>query len=217
MATPAAVEELSRETVTVAGSGSAEAVPDLLVASFGSEVQAGSVAEALDGTVRSMAEVIARLRAGGVGDLDLNTGSATIWSAGDEHGRVVAYTASQRLTAKLRDLASAGALVGEAVVAGGDAARLFGLSFALADTRAVDEWARVQAWQNARAKAGQLASLAGRTLGPVIRMRETSADRPPTPYLQRAVALSAASPAVPLEPGAETVTVSIEVEWAFLS
>jgi uncharacterized protein YggE len=207
-----------RETVTVTGTGTAEAAPNLLVATFGAELQAGSVAEALDGAVRAMAEVIARLRAGGVGDLDLNTGSASIWSVVDERGRVVAYTASQRLTAKLRNLALAGALVGEAVVAGGDAARLHGLAFALSDTRVVDEWARVQAWQDARAKAGQLATLAGRTLGPVLRMRESGYE--PVAHFPLAMAMERKSMAqaasVPLEPGTETVRVTIEVEWEFL-
>jgi uncharacterized protein YggE len=203
--------EPARETVTVVGTGMAEAVPDVVVATFGSELRAGTVSEALDGAVRSMAEVIVRLRAGGVGDLDLNTGSASIGSLADEHGRVVGYIATQRLTARLRSIATAGALVGEAVAAGGDAARLHGLSFGLADGQPVDEWARVQAWRDARAKAGQLATLAGRTLGQVVRMKENDFGRP-GPY--REFALQAAS--MPLEPGTETVTVTIEVEWAFL-
>jgi uncharacterized protein YggE len=211
--------DLLRETVTVTGSGSAEAAPNLLVATFGAELQAGSVSEALDGAVRAMADVLTRLRAGGVGDLDLNTGSASIWSVTDERGRVVAYTASQRLTARLRNLALAGALVGEAVVAGGDAARLYGLAFALSDTRVVDEWARVQAWQDARAKAGQLASLAGRTLGPVVRMRETGYEPAPNwPAMDAAMGRQAmvAKSSLPLEPGTEMIRVTIEVEWAFL-
>jgi uncharacterized protein YggE len=202
-----------RETVTVTGSGSAEAAPNLLVATFGAELRAGSVSEALDGAVRAMAEVISRLRAGGVDDLDLNTGSASIWSITDERGRVIAYTANQRLTARLRNLSMAGALVGEAVVAGGDAARLHGLAFALSDTRIVDEWARVQAWQDARAKAGHLATLAGRTLGPVVRIRESGHDLP-HPAKYREAVMDAAN--VPLEPGSQTVRVAIEVEWAFL-
>lgn len=206
------------QTVTVTGSGTAEATPDLLIATFGAELRAGTVAEALDGAVRAMADVIARLRAGGVGDLDLNTGSASIWSVTDERGRVVAYTATQRLTAKLRNLTLAGALVGEAVTAGGDAARLHGLSFALSDTRLVGEWARVQAWQDARAKAGQLATLAGRTLGPVVRMRETGGQLAGQfAAMDKAMGREAmALSSMPLEPGTETVRVTIEVEWAFL-
>jgi uncharacterized protein YggE len=199
------------ETITVIGTGSAEAAPNLLVATFGAELRADSVTEALDGAVRAMADVIAKLRAGGVSDLDLNTGSASIRSMLDEDGDVTGYTANQRLTARLRNLPVAGALVSEAVAAGGDAARLYGLAFALSDTRLVDEWARVQAWQDARAKAGQLASLAGRTLGPVLRMRETGSEPAP---LMHAVSLGLSS--MPLEPGTETVRVSIEVEWAFL-
>jgi uncharacterized protein YggE len=204
----------ARDAITVTGTGTAEAVPDVAVATFGSELQAGTVSEALDGAVRSMAEVIAQLRAGGIGDLDLNTGAATIWSVADAHGRVSGYVATQRLTARLRSVATAGALVGEAIAAGGDAARLHGLSFGLTDAESVHEWARVQAWRDARAKAGQLATLAGRVLGPVIRISEGSGG-PVTPYAQ-AVPLGLRTAEVPLQPGTETVSVSIEVEWAFL-
>src|SRR6266516_2561201 len=106
------------EGVTVTGSGTAEAVPDLLVASLGTEARAGTVAEALDGSVRAMANVVATLRAGGVGDLDLTTGAATVWPVNDGYGRVTGYSASQHLTARLRDLDRAGALVSDAVRAG---------------------------------------------------------------------------------------------------
>jgi uncharacterized protein YggE len=210
--------EPPRERVTVIGSGTAEAVPDVLVAAFGSETRAGTVSEALDGSVRSLAELIATLRAGGVDDLDLVTGSASVWPMADDHGRVTGYAASQRLTARLRDLGRAGTLVGEAVVAGGDAARLHGLSFELSDTRLVNEWARVQAWQDARGKAGQLATLAGRMLGPVVRIRESGPMQPMHPMPLHAVEFAAAArpPSLPVEPGTTTVTVTIEVEWAFL-
>jgi uncharacterized protein YggE len=205
-----------RETVTVVGTGSAEAVPDLLVATFGAELRGESVTEALDGAVRAIAGIVARLRAGGVSELDLNTGAASIYSVIDDDGQVAAYEASQRLTARLRNLPLAGTLVGEAVTAGGDATRLHGLAFALSDTRLVDEWARVQAWQDARAKAGQLATLAGRTLGAVVRIRETGPELPsfPPPVQFRPAAFNA--PSLPIEPGTETFRVSIEVEWAFL-
>jgi uncharacterized protein YggE len=212
-------DEAARDTVTVVGSGTAEAVPDVLVAAFGAEMRAGTVAEALDGSVRSLAKLIAALRAAGVSDVDLVTGSASVWPV-DHEGRITSYVASQHLTARLRDLDRAGALVGEAVAAGGDAARLHGLSFDLSDPRPVNEWARVQAWQDARAKAGQLASLAQRTLGQVVRIRE-GAFAPPQPRMRAAAtrpelqARSLSAP-LPVEPGTTTVTVTIEVEWAFL-
>jgi uncharacterized protein YggE len=128
---------------------------------------------------------------------------------------VTGYAATQQLTARLRDLDRAGSLVGEAVAAGGDAARLHGLHFDLSDSRAVHEWARVQAWEDARGKAGQLATLAGRALGQVVRIRE---DGSPHPMRTHAIALAAApmATAMPVEPGTTTVTVTIEVEWAFL-
>jgi hypothetical protein len=207
--------EPAPEGVTVTGSGTAEAVPDVLVARLGTEARAGTVAEALDGSVRALAGVVATLRAGGVGELDLSTGSATVWPIDDGRGRVSGYSASQQLTARLRDLDRAGALVSEAMAAGGDAARLHGLSFDLSDTRQVTEWARVQAWQDARAKAGQLATLARRTLGQVVRIREGGPVYPMGPQRVHLVSAPAAAP-MPVEPGTTTVTVTIEVEWAFL-
>jgi len=209
--------ELPRESVTVLGSGTAEAAPDLLVATFGSEARAGTVAEALDGSVGALAEVIAALRAGGVGDPDLTTGSASIWPIEDQQGRVTGYRASQQLTARLRDLTRAGALVSGAVAVGGDAARLHGLSFEMSDGREVRERARAEAWQDASAKAGQLASLAGRTLGQVVRIREDGQPQPlRSAHATFASSLASVPAAMPIEPGATTVTVLIEAEWALL-
>jgi uncharacterized protein YggE len=210
-------EGVHGQSLTVVGSGTAAAAPDVLVVTLGTETRAGTVAEALDSSVRPMTEMIATLRAGGADRVDLTTRSATVRQMWDGRGAVVGYSATQQLTARFHDLGGAGALVSAAVVAGGDSARLHSVSYEVSDNRAVQEQARARAWENAHAKASQLARLAGRTLGQVVRIRETNdaGPRPQGEVMLLAASAESAAP-MPLEPGATTVTVAIEVEWAFL-
>ena len=115
------------------------------------------------------------------------------------------------LTAKVRDLPKAGALISAAIAAGGDAARLNGVSFAIEDDAALLVEARKKAFANARAKAALYAREAGRPLGRVVRVSEDSPNQW-TPGGQNK--FGAADAAVPLEPGRQQLTVTVTVEWA---
>jgi uncharacterized protein len=84
------------------------------------------------------------------------------------------------------------------------------LAWSFSDPSALAEQARERAWTDARAKAAQVAALAGRSLGTVVRLRE-SADAAglPRPMLK----LAADAGAMPAEAGEATVTASLLVRW----
>src|SRR5207247_1212594 len=149
----------------------------------------------------------------GVPDADLRTSGATLWSQTDEHGRLTGHLAAQALTAKLRDLAAAGDLVVQVVAAGGEAARLHGLTFEVDDDSALLVQAREAAFADARAKAEQYAALAGRGLGVVRRVTEVGGQYRPMagPKL-----LAMAAEAMPVERGSQEVTATVEVEWTLV-
>jgi uncharacterized protein len=200
--------------VTVTVTGRAAAPPDVLVLGLAAEGQARDVSRALDTASRSLSAMVDRLRQAGVADRDLRTQGATLWSRTDDRGRAVGYVATQRLTATLRDLPAAGDLVPAVVAAGGQAARLDGLRFAVDDDAALLRAARDDAWDRARAVAAQHAGRAGRALGQVLRVRETAAAPGGGPPV-RPMAFRAGAEAMPTEGGEHEVTVTIEVEWAF--
>src|SRR5690606_16222358 len=96
--------------------------------------------------------------------------------------------------------------------AAGDAVKVNGISFSIEDDAGMVEAAREAAWQDARAKAEQLARLSGRELGPVVSITET-VSRPPVPV--EYARLAAADTSTPISPGTATVAIELSVEFSF--
>ena len=152
-------------TITVTGTGAAEAPPDLLTISVGVECRRASVGSAYADAGTASAAMAEALRQNGVaGTADhrtsgLNVRPELIWREG-EGQRVAGYVASSMLTVRVRRVAAASAVIAAVVDAGGYDVRLNGLEFGFADESAVLARAREAAWQDAVAAAEKFASLA---------------------------------------------------------
>lgn len=203
-----------KQGITVAGTGSASATPDVLRLDVGAEVVGRSPQEALTQAGRALEQMRATLRSAGVGEADLASGAMSLWPRYEEKGKVSGYAAELRLSARLRDLASAGELISRTVLAGGTPARLHGMSFEHSEPAGLRTSAREAAWADAVASAGQYASLAGRELGPVISVTEAAGEGPVYPIMRGGPALAMAE-SVPVEPGISAVTVRVEVRFSF--
>lgn len=201
------------ESVTVTGSGRVSVRPDVVELSLGTEVRAASLSAALAGSSAPLQQMIARLKAGGVGAAELRTTGPSTYTWTDGDGRVTGYVCSQSLTAKLFDLDGAPALLDAILAEGGPAARVHGVLFSVADPSAAAFEARQLAVADARAKAEQLAAAVDRPLGRAIRMEEDAVPGGPRPM--RHVETRAMSSEPPLEPGTEGVTVAVTVTWGF--
>ena len=79
---------------------------------------------------------------------------------------------------RLLDLSRVGSLLVAAIDAGGDGARIDGISFSHRDAAALEREARDAAFADARAKAEQYAGLAGQALGEVRHVVEGGGDGP---------------------------------------
>lgn len=203
--------------VVVVGVGRTAVRPDALLARLGAEVTAQSVAVALDRCGVAVAAVTAALKAVGVADTDLQTAGASVHAAYDAAGHPRGWSATEQLTARLRDLDRAGSQLSGALGVVGDAARLHDLRLTVADREtlaAAAAQARRQAWADAVATATQHAELAGRPLGGVRSVREVPPGHQP---LGRGGPEGRAlrSAALPVEAGEHEVEVDIEVRWAF--
>lgn len=202
-------------TVTVTGTGWAEAAPDLMLVSIGVECRADSVDTAYSAAGTALAAVIAVFRSRGVAAADTRTTGLTVradlvWREG-EGQQVAGYSAASTLTVRLRDLASASGTIAEAVSAGGNNARLNSLELTLSDDSMVREQAREAAWHHALQAAGQFAALASAALGQVVSVTEHGRGQPPVPLagIQRASAVES----VAIEPGESRVETTVTVVW----
>jgi uncharacterized protein YggE len=199
--------------VQVEGVGTAIGTPDVLHVTVGVEASAASVAEALESANAAGRRVLEALHGAGVEEADVQTVDVHVWPRYDRDGQqITGYTAGQSVAATLRDLGTAGDTISAAVDAGGDAARLQGISYELEDDAALLAEARDAAFADARRKAEQYAELAGRELGDLITVEERVTPSGPVPVAMDAAILE--SSAVPLEAGSSEVTVSATVRWS---
>ncbi|MGP4033959.1 SIMPL domain-containing protein [Pseudarthrobacter sp. 1C304] len=205
-------------TISVTGSGSAEAAPDLLTLSIGVECRREDVGAAYGEAGRVSAAIAAVLRGHGVADPDITTSGLNVraevnWQEG--RGQVVTgYVASSALSVRIRDLQSSSAVIAAAVEAGGNDVRLNGLELGFADPAAVTARAREAAWQDALTSAGHFASLAGATLGKVVSLTQQTGYPAPIPVakMQRAAAVESLT----VEAGEASISATINVVWELL-
>lgn len=205
----------AREGISVSGLGEVTGTPDTLTLDLGVSVLAETVAEASSQAADRAEALIEALVANGVARDDISTTNYSIFPEYDYRGqeeRLLGYRVNNVVQAKVREIAAAGDLIDQAVAAAGDAATVHGLRFSIEDDAELVEAARAAAFEDARAKAEQLADLAGQDLGRVVAINETmTSTPPPIPYEEAAGDLAAATP---IEPGTETVKIVLQVDFA---
>ena len=204
-------EDQLGDSVRVTGTGDAFGEPDLLTADFAVEADASTVDEALKRANAAATRARDALVRSGVVKSDLRTSNVAINPKRNDHNDITGYTVSQGLTAKIHNLPRAGAVIAAVIAAGGDAARLNGVSFSIENEAALLVKARKKAFADARGKARLYAREAGRSLGRVVKMIEETPSYA-TPFEQNDMAGIAS--AAPIEPGRQQVTVTVTAEWA---
>ncbi|MFI1990626.1 SIMPL domain-containing protein [Actinoplanes sp. NPDC020271] len=209
-ATASQVAEQERESIVVSGTGEVSGTPDVLVANFAVETDAPAVGSALDRAAAAATRMRDALVRAGIAKADLTTSDVSV-TARRNATKITGYTASQGLTAKIRDLPKAGSILSAAVASGGDSARLSSTSFTIEDDSALLAEARRKAFADARGKAQSYAREAGRPLGRVVRVSEESAGFAGASALR---GMAYADQPVPVEPGRQQVVVTVTVEWA---
>lgn len=196
--------------ISVVGIGRANPTPDLVTIHIGVSVRGDRVATTVAEAGRRAHDVIAGLLSAGVERKDVQTAAYDIrpeFDHRDGEQRLLGYRVANDLRVTLRDLDSVGAVVDGAVASAGDAATVNRLEFSVSDDEVARSEAREAAWADAVSRAGHLARLSGRSMGPVVSIVETSGDAPgPRPLARAALAESTS-----IEPGTETITVRLEV------
>ena len=201
--------------IRVVGEGTVSGTPDVLRFTVGVEVTADTVDAALSSANATARRMIDVLRQRGIAEEDLQTASVQVHPRYDDKGQQInGYVVRQDLLVKVTDLDAAGGLITAAVEAGGDAARLSGVSFALEDNEALLAAARDEAYAQARAKAEQYARLAGKELGDVVSVAEDVQHADPMEFGRMSADAALAASDVPIAPGSTDVSVRADVRWA---
>ena len=213
LAAPVMAEDMTR-TISVTGTGTVEAAPDMATLMIGVTTQGTTAAEALSANSEATEAVIARLTSSGVEARDLQTSNLSInpnWTGYDSSNPTISgYVASNMLTVRVRALDTTGAILDAAVADGANT--LNGLTFGLADPDPAYNDARREAVEDARAKAELLAAAAGVKLGQVLSISDAGAMTDPVPMYRDAVS---ASP-VPVMGGELGLVANVSVTWEII-
>ena len=216
-ASVASGHEEPRRTVVVVGHGVANAVPDRCIIGVTLRVMRESVTEAIS-EVASLADAAMNaLREASVDGSDLSTQNVHVQDWIDhQQQRVTARIATYTFTVTVRDLDEVSALVsllGETV---GDALQIQGITFSHSDSAALLADARRNAVADANALAALLADAAGARIGQILTIDEDTATT--GGWAGFAVARRAAhelsGPAMPMNPGAHTVTARVVITYS---
>jgi uncharacterized protein YggE len=205
--------------IWVTGQGKISAAPDIATIDLGVSAQAKTVSDAQNQAAGAMTKVVAALTAGGVAQKDIqtryfNVQAVTHYDPKTGENVQDGFLVTNTVSAKLRDLPKAGAVIDSAIEAGGDLTRVNSLAFTIEDPIRYQDQAIEKAMADARDKAKSLADLAGVRLGKATYI-STSGAAPvsPTPIAFDSAAKVSAS-ATPISAGELDITATVQLVYS---
>jgi len=193
------------------GSATVSVRPDTAFISAGIDSQANSAAAAQQNVAAQANRLIAKAKAIGIADKDINTGGYSIGPTYSNDGRTITgYQASETLELKWHNVDTTGSAL-DALVQDGGATRI-SVSLGVGDLSGPQGQARGLAIADARAKAQAMAKAAGVNLGQVLRIVDnTTGGRTPVNYAPGAADVQAGTQ-IPV--GQLDITVDVEVDFS---
>lgn len=207
--------------IWVSGTGTVTVIPDIAVLSVGVYDKETTVAAAQAKATDAMNKLIAALKQNGIADKDIKTTGYSIqqvtrYDNTKNESIPDGYSVSNTVNAKIRALDKVGTIIDAVAAAGGDATRINGVSIMVEKPEGYYGEARGKAMADAKAKADQLASLAGAKLGAAYYITESSGYYPPPiPYVKDfAGSISAPQATTPISAGETEITLTVQVAYA---
>jgi uncharacterized protein len=195
--------------ITVNGTGVVHTTPDVAELGLGAVTRGATAQAAIAANGAAVRKLVAALRAAGIASADLQTQQAALEPRYDENGeRVLGYTATTIVGARIRSIAKVPAVVDAAVAAGANT--VFGPTLTRSDADTLYASALKAAVADAQAKAKLLAGASGVTLGAVTAVVENGAS----PVDATAEARTSLSDAPAIEPGTQDVVATVSVTFA---
>ena len=207
-------------TVTVTAEGTASGTPDTAVVQLGVQTQAGSAKDALDQANQKASQLLDALKFSGVKPEDITTTNVFVYPQYANNSQTITgYQAGNSVSATIRDVSKAGAIIDAAAGVVGDQITLQGVSFNIDDTGSLRKTARDDAVAHAKSQADQLAAATGMKVGKVVSIVEGSVPNIPVVYADASApaTTAAGSAPVPLQPGQQELNLSVTVVYELTS
>ena len=194
-------------------SGEVTRVPDLANISAGVVTKAATASAALQENAARMDRVIAALKRAGIADRDIQTSSINLNPEyrypDNQSPQLVAYTASNQVTVRFRDIRNSGKVL-DALVSEG-ANQISGPNMTIEHPEQALDEARAQAIANGRARADLYARSLGMRVVRVVSVSESGGYYAPPPPPPAPMMASAERAYTKIEPGEQKLQVSLSM------
>lgn len=195
---------------------SVSVAPDMATIGAGVTSEAPTATEALRQNSAEMIRVIARIKALGVAEKDIQTTGINLnamYEYSQETQRPVfrAYQVSNRVSVILRNIDDTGKVLDALVAAG--ATDLNGPSFSIENDEAAKDSARKRAFERAQAQAKAYAEMLGYDDARVLVIAESIEGQTPMPEMAEMRLSVAKSDTPPVQPGMVTSGISITIKY----
>lgn len=206
--------ERERNSITVQGTGVAQAAVDQVELELGVEVTRSDAGEAFRAAAATATRLMAILADRGVDSRHVRTaqlrmGPKTRYTDNEEV--LIGYSAGQNLVATLLGLNTLGPLLTDIATSGLEGARIDRVSLSSSDPSAAGVLAREAAVADAGQRAQQYAGLVGRTVGAVLEISEVDPGHSPRPM--REAKMMAMSADMPVAAGESAVTAAVSIRY----
>jgi len=205
-------------TINVSGTGQANLVPDIAYIYVGVHTEEPAASESMSENNAQTEKMIKALKDFGIDAKDIRTTNFSIWpnerydpQTGMPTGEKI-YVVDNTVYVTVRDLDTLGDLLDTVVAAGANA--VTSIQFDVADKDDALKAARADAVKDAEARAQELADAAGVTLGEIQSIGFYDGQPYPAFDGRGGGAAATEAPAVPIQPGQLTFTVTVNVAYA---
>ena len=175
----AAQEAAPADTITVSASAFASGAPTQANIELGVEIFGESVTESFAQSNETIRAIYDALIAQGIAETDIQTANLSVYSNTNytpEGMERRGYQVNNTVRVLIRDITKVDGIIDAAIAAG--ATSMYGLTFSINDTAALETEARAAAFATAQTRAAELAALSGATLGEVVSVREDYGGAP---------------------------------------
>ena len=195
--------------------GEVSRVPDIAIINTGVTTRAATAGAAIQQAATRMARVRAALKAAGVEDRDIQTSSINLNPEyrydNNQPPKLTGYTASNQLTVRFRDIASAGKII-DALVAEG-ANQINGPTLTIDKPQAALNEARASAIAVGRARAELYARSLGMRVVRVVAVSESGGSYPVPPPMPMMAEARAQSADTKIDPGEQKLQVNLAMTF----
>lgn len=191
--------------ISVSGEGSVTVKPNLALVTLGVNLTGQDLGPTWQQAAQKMLTTTAKLKEFGIDEKDIKTTRLSVYTP--ELTGQARFRVTNLVSVKIRDLSRLSSILDGAMVAGANYVE--SLSFAVDNPESLLQQAREAAMADAKAKAEQLAKLAGVKVGKLLRIEE-GGGRASYP----GGGMGAGGDGTPISPGGTEVRVSVSVTYA---